>query len=65
MMAALETEFKKAASTYVKAGKAFVAYNAFGSAAANGVAGGSGTLYYKNDFIDVDASGTVLSLIHI
>ena len=61
MMAALETEFKKAASTYVKAGKTFVAYNAFGSAAANGVAGGSGTLYYKNDFIDVDASGTVNS----
>ena len=61
MMAALETEFKKAASTYVKTGKPFVAYNAFGSAAANGVAGGSGTLYYKNDFIDVDASGTVNS----
>ena len=59
MMAALETEFKKAASTYVKAGKTFVAYNAFGSAAANGVAGGSGTLYYKNDFVDVDAGGTV------
>ena len=59
MMAALETEFKKAASTYVKAGKPFVAYNAFGSAAANGVAGGSGTLYYKNDFVDVDAGGTV------
>lgn len=61
MMAALETEFKKAASTYVKSGKSIVAYNAFGSAAANGVAGGSGTLYYKNDFIDVDASGTVNS----
>ena len=61
MMAALETEFKKAASAYVKACKSIVAYNAFGTAAANGVAGGSGTLYYKNDFIDVDASGTVNS----
>ena len=59
MMAALESEFKKAASAYVKSGKSIVAYNAFGSAAANGVAGGSGTLSYKNDFIDVDASGTV------
>lgn len=61
MLAALQTEFKKAASAYVKAGKTIVAYNAFGSAAANGVAGGSGTLYYKNDFIDVDAAGTVTS----
>lgn len=59
MVAALQNEIKKAASAYVKSGKAFVAYNANGSAAANGVAGGSGTLYYKNDFIDVDASGTV------
>ena len=59
MMAALQAEFKKAASAYVKTGKTFVAYNAFGSAAANGVAGGSGTLYYKNDFVDVDAGGTV------
>ncbi len=59
MLAALQAEFKKAASTYVKAGKTFVAYNAYGTAAANGVAGGSGTLYYKNDFINVDASGTV------
>jgi hypothetical protein len=59
MLAALETEFKKAASAYVKSGKAIVAYNATGSAAANGVAGGSGTLSYKNDFIDVDAGGTV------
>jgi len=59
MLAALQTEIKKAASAYVKSGKTFVAYNAYGSAAANGVAGGSGTLYYKNDFIDVDASGTV------
>ena len=59
MLAALQTEFTKAASAYVKSGKSIVAYNAFGSAAANGVAGGSGTLYYKNDFIDVDASGTV------
>jgi len=61
MLAALQTEFTKAATAYVKSGKSIVAYNAFGSAAANGVAGGSGTLYYKNDFIDVDASGTVNS----
>jgi hypothetical protein len=60
MLAALETEIKKAASTHVKAGKPVVAFNAFGSAAANGVAGGTGTLRYQNDFIDVDASGTVL-----
>jgi hypothetical protein len=59
MLAALQTEIKKAASAYVKAGKTLVAYNAFGSAAANGVAGGSGTLYYRNDFIDVDSGGTV------
>ena len=38
MLAALETEIKKAASTHVKAGKSVVAFNAFGSAAANGVA---------------------------
>ena len=60
MLTALQNEIKKAASAYVKAGKPIVAFNAFGSAAANGVAGGSGTLYYKNDFIHVDASGTVL-----
>jgi hypothetical protein len=59
MLAALQTEIKKAASAYVKSGKTIVAYNAFGSAAANGVAGGSGTLYYKNDFINTDSSGTV------
>ncbi|MFT3719136.1 subtype B tannase [Pseudorhodoferax sp.] len=59
MLAALQTEFKKAASAYVQSGKSIVAYNAYGTAAANGVAGGSGTLYYQNDFIDVDASGTV------
>lgn len=59
MLAALQTEIQKAASNYVKSGKAFVAYNATGSAAANGVAGGSGTLSYKNDFINVDASGSV------
>jgi len=59
MLSALQTEFKKAASAYVKSGKSIVAYNATGSAAANGVAGGSGILSYKNDFIDVDASGTV------
>ena len=34
-------------------------YRHVGSAAANGVAGGSGTLSYKNDFIDIDAAGTV------
>lgn len=59
MLAALEAEIRRAASTYVKSGKSIVAFNAFGNAAANGVAGGTGTLYYKNDFIDVDASGTV------
>ena len=59
MLAALQAEIEKAASAYVKSGKTIVAYNAYGNAAANGVAGGSGTLYYKNDFIDVDASGTV------
>lgn len=59
MLAALQAEIRKAAGAYVKAGKTIVAYNAYGSAAANGVAGGSGTLYYKNDFINVDAGGTV------
>ena len=59
MLAALQSEIQKAASNYVKSGKAIVAYNATGSAAANGVAGGSGTLSYKNDFINVDANGTV------
>lgn len=59
MLAALQAEFKKSASAHVLAGKSIVAYNAFGSTAANGVAGGSGTLYYKNDFIDIDASGNV------
>jgi hypothetical protein len=59
MLAALQGEIKKAASAQVIAGKSFVGFNAFGNAAANGVAGGSGTLNYKNDFIDVDASGTV------
>lgn len=59
MPAALQAEFQKAASAYVKSGKPIVAYNAYGTAAANGVAGGSGTLYYKNDFIDVDAAGNV------
>ena len=61
MLAALENEFKKAASAAVKAGRPFVAFNATGSAAANGVAGGSGTLAYKNDFIAVDTGGTVTS----
>lgn len=59
MLAALDAEFRKAASAYVKAGKTIVAFNAVGSAAANGVAGGQGTLSYRNDFIDVDAAGTV------
>jgi hypothetical protein len=61
LLAALQNEFKKSASAYVKSGKPFVAFNATGTAAANGVAGGSGTLSYKNDFIDVDAAGTVVS----
>jgi hypothetical protein len=61
MLAALQTEFKNSASAYVKSGKPFVAFNATGTAAANGVAGGSGTLSYMNDFIDVDAGGTVTS----
>jgi hypothetical protein len=59
MLAALETEIKKAASAHVKAGRSFVAFGAKGTAAANGVAGGSGTLSYTNDFIEVDASGNV------
>lgn len=59
MLAALQTEIKSAASNYVKAGGSIVAYNAYGTTASNGVAGGSGTLYYKNDFINVDSSGTV------
>ena len=59
MLAALQTEIRNAASAYVRSGKAIVAYNASGTAVANGVAGGSGTLAYKNDFIDVDASGNV------
>lgn len=61
MLAALQTEIQKAASAQVKAGKPFVAFNATGSAAANGVAGGSGTLSYTNDFIDVGSDGTVKS----
>ncbi len=59
MLPDLQEEIKKAASTQVKAGKSFVAFGATGSAAANGVAGGSGTLAYTNDFIDVDSSGNV------
>ena len=61
LLVGLQNEIKKAASEYVKAGKTFVAYNAFGNAAANGVAGGSGTLYYKNDFINVNSGGAVTS----
>lgn len=59
LLAALQEAFKQSASAHVKAGKPIVAYGAYGTAAANGVAGGSGTLHYKNDFIDVDASGKV------
>jgi hypothetical protein len=59
MLAALQAEIRKAASVHVQSGGAFVAFNALGSAAANGVAGGSGTLSYRNDFIDVDSSGAV------
>jgi|GEM_PF-462443 len=61
MLAFLQTEIKKAATAYVKAGNTIVAYNAKGSAVANGLAGGSGTLSYTNDFIDIDASGNVNS----
>jgi hypothetical protein len=61
MLAALQTEIQKAASAQVKAGKPFVAFNATGTAAANGVAGGSGTLAYTNDFIDVGSDGVVKS----
>ena len=61
MLAALQTEIQKAASAQVKAGKPFVAFNATGTAAANGVAGGSGTLSYTNDFIDVGSDGVVKS----
>ena len=59
MLPALQDEIKKAASAHVKAGKSFVAFGATGAAAANGVAGGSGTLSYTNDFIAVDSTGTV------
>ena len=61
MLPALQDEIKKAASAHVKAGKSFVAFGASGTAAANGVAGGSGTLAYTNDFIAVDAAGNVTS----
>lgn len=59
MLAALQTEIRNAASNYVKAGGTVVAFGAAGTTAANGVAGGSGTLAYTNDFINVDSSGTV------
>jgi hypothetical protein len=59
MLSLLEQEIRKAASNYVKSGKTIIAYNAKGTAAANGVAGGTGTLSYTNDFIDVDATGVV------
>ena len=61
MLAAIQNEIKKAASAHVKSGKTIVAFNSNGTAAANGVAGGSGTLSYKNDFIDVDSNGNVKS----
>lgn len=59
MLADLQTEFKKAAIAHVKAGGTVVALGARGTAAANGVAGGSGTLAYTNDFIQIGASGMV------
>ncbi|MFM2054440.1 MAG: hypothetical protein RL456_2477 [Pseudomonadota bacterium] len=59
MLAALQGEIRTAASNHVKAGKPIVAYGASGTAVANGVAGGSGTLSYRNDFINVDPAGTV------
>lgn len=63
MLAGLQDEIKKAASTYVKStsGASFVAFGATGSAAANGVAGGSGTLSYTNDFIDVNPTTGVVN----
>jgi len=61
MLAALQTEIRNAASNYVKSGKSVVAYGATGTTAANGVAGGSGTLAYTNDFIALDSAGTVTS----
>lgn len=59
MLAALQAEIQKAARAHVLAGGSVVAYGASGTTAANGVAGGSGTLSYQNDFIDIDATGTV------
>ena len=59
MLAALQTEIRNAALAQVRSGGPFVAFGATGTAVANGVAGGSGTLSYRNDFIDVDPSGTV------
>jgi hypothetical protein len=59
ILAALQDEFKKSASNHVKAGKTIVAFGAPGTAAANGVVGGTGTLSYVNDFINVDATGNV------
>jgi hypothetical protein len=61
MLAALQHEITRSASMHVKSGAPFVAFGAEGTAAANGVAGGTGTLIYKNDFIDVDAAGNVTS----
>jgi hypothetical protein len=62
MLAALQSEVRKAASAHVKAGKTFVAFNGTGTVTAGGVSGGTGTLSYKNDFIDVDANGNVTTL---
>jgi hypothetical protein len=56
MLSALQGEIKKAASAQVKAGKPFVGYNASATLPPTAWLA-SGTLYYKNDFIDVDASG--------
>lgn len=61
MLAALQGEIKSAAKNYVTAGGSIVAYGATGTTAANGVAGGSGTIKYTNDFLNIDTSGTVSS----
>jgi len=59
LLAALQAEIQKAARAHVLGGGTVVAFGASGTTAANGVAGGSGTLSYQNDFIDIDATGTV------
>jgi hypothetical protein len=59
MLIVLQDELKKSASSHIKAGKTIVAFGARGSAATNGVVGGSGSLSYTNDFINADAAGNV------